>query len=94
MLAALTAIPAAAALAQAAPTVPVAKPAKPADPIAPLPDASAPAATTVVPPVVAELPPPLWQAAHVQALLAYIANVGRDGLSPDRKSTRLNSSHQ
>ena len=82
MLAMLTSIPAAAALAQAAPTAPAAKPTKPADPIAPLPDAAAPTATAVAPPVVEELPPPLWQAAQVQALLTYIANVGRDGLSP------------
>ena len=82
MLAVLASIPAAAALAQTTPTAPATKPAKPADPIAPLPDASVPAATAVVPPVVADLPPPLWQAAQVQALLGYIANVGRDGLSP------------
>ena len=82
MLAALTAVPTAAALAQAAPATPAAKPTKPADPIAPLPDATAPTATAVAPPVVEELPPPLWQPAQVQALLGYIANVGRDGLSP------------
>ena len=82
MVAALAAIPAGAVLAQTAPAAPSAKPAKPADPIAPLPDAAAPAPSTLAPPVVEELPPPLWQAAQVQALLAYIANVGRDGLSP------------
>ena len=82
MLAALTAVPTAAALAQAAPATPAAKPTKPADPIAPLPDATAPTPTAVAPPVVEELPPPLWQPAQVQALLGYIANVGRDGLSP------------
>ena len=81
VLAALGAIPTGAALAQVAPTAPTAKPAKPADPIAPLPDAARPAPATVAPPAVEDLPPPLWQAVQAQALLAYIANVGRDGLS-------------
>lgn len=71
VLAALAVVPGGATLAQ---TVPTAKSAKPADPIAPLPESAAP-------PVVEELPPPVWQPAHAQALLAYIANVGRDGLS-------------
>ena len=82
ILAALVAIPTGAALAQVAPTAPTAKPTKPADPIAPLPDAAAPTPAVPAPPAVEDLPPPLWQAAQAQALLAYIANVGRDGLSP------------
>ena len=77
MLAALAVVPTGAALAQTVQT------AKPADPIAPLPDPAAPAPAPVAPPpVVEELPPPFWQVAQAQALLAYIANVGRDGLSP------------
>ena len=79
MLAALAVVPAGATLAQ---TAPAAKPVKPADPIAPLPDSTAPGTATPAPPVAAELPPPFWQVAQAQALLAYIANVGRDGLSP------------
>ena len=82
ILAALAAIPTGAALAQVAPTAPTAKPTKAADPIAPLPDAAAPTPAVPAPPAVEDLPPPLWQAAQAQALLAYIANVGRDGLSP------------
>ena len=80
MLAALAFVPAGAALAQPAQ---IAKPTKPADPIAPLPESAAPAPAPVAPPpVVEELPPPFWQVAQAQALLAYIDNVGRDGLSP------------
>ena len=86
MLAALAVVPVGATLAQTAPTAKPAQtpqPVKPADPIAPLPESAAPApATTVTPPLVEQLPPPLWQPAQAQALLAYIANVGRDGLSP------------
>lgn len=66
---AAVAVPLSAAWAQVAP---------PGDPIAPLPEAAQPA-----PPVEpASLPPPLWQVGQVQSLLAYIRQVGRDGLSP------------
>jgi len=66
---AAVAVPLSAAWAQVAP---------PGDPIAPLPEAAQPA-----PPVEpAPLPPPLWQVGQVQSLLAYIRQVGRDGLSP------------
>ena len=66
---AAVAVPLSAAWAQSAP---------PGDPIAPLPEAVQPA-----PPVEAPSPPPpLWQVAQVQSLLAYIRQVGRDGLSP------------
>jgi murein L,D-transpeptidase YcbB/YkuD len=58
------------------------RPAKPADPIAPLPEGTpgttAPAEPTPLPPP----PPPLWQVPQAQALLGYINNVGREGLSP------------
>jgi murein L,D-transpeptidase YcbB/YkuD len=48
------------------------------DPIAPLPEAAQPAPPAEAPPA----PPPLWQVGQVQSLLAYIRQVGRDGLSP------------
>ncbi len=88
ILAALAVIPTGAAVAQIA---------KPVDPIAPLPEVAKPAPTAVAgqspaasqPPTTSQPdispvppPPPLWQPAQAQALLAYIANVGRDGLSP------------
>ena len=88
--AALAVVPVGAALAQTAPAKPVVAPkaavtpaaTKPADPIAPLPDNAASPDSAVPAPVVVELPPPVWQQAQAQALVAYIANVGRDGLSP------------
>ena len=52
--------------------------AKPSDPIAPLPEAAQPAPSVELPPP----PPPLWQPFQAQALLAYVRQVGRDGLSP------------
>ena len=66
---AAVAAPLSAAWAQAAPS---------GDPIAPLPEAAQPAPPVEAPPP----PPPLWQVAQVQSLLAYIRQVGRDGLSP------------
>ena len=66
---AAVAVPLSAAWAQSAP---------PGDPIAPLPEAAQPAPPVEAPP----LPPPLWQVPQVQSLLAYIRQVGRDGLSP------------
>lgn len=70
MLGSLAVVPLSAALAQAAPAQ---------DPMAPLPEATQPpvAAQQLPPP-----PPPLWQPAQAQTLLAYIRQVGRDGLSP------------
>jgi murein L,D-transpeptidase YcbB/YkuD len=69
LLAAGALIPLSTALAQNAPS---------GDPIAPLPEAAQPAAPAEAPP----LPPPLWQVGQAQTLLAYIRQVGRDGLSP------------
>jgi len=60
-----------------------AQPAKPVDPIAPLPEgsqASVPAQPEPAP--LPPPPPPLWQVHQAQALLNYINNVGREGLSP------------
>jgi murein L,D-transpeptidase YcbB/YkuD len=69
VLAALAVIPLTASWAQNA---------APGDPIAPLPEAAQPAAPVELPPP----PPPLWQPGQAQVLLAYIRQVGRDGLSP------------
>jgi len=69
MLASVAAVPFSAALAQAVPAQ---------DPMAPLPEAAQPAPPVELPPP----PPPLWQPAQAQTLLAYIRQVGRDGLSP------------
>lgn len=74
MLLGLSLVPLTAAVAQSAP-------APKADPIAPLPDATTKAAE-VPPAPEPELPPPLWQVDQVRALLSYIYNVGKDGLSP------------
>ncbi len=58
-----------AAIAQVAPT----------DPIAPLPGQTvAPPAPSAPPPP----PPPVWRADQVQALVAYIGGIGREGLNP------------
>ena len=61
---------------------PAAQPAKPADPIAPLPEGAPGTAAPAEAPPLPPPPPPLWQVAQAQALLGYINNVGRDGLSP------------
>ncbi|MFL6856185.1 MAG: L,D-transpeptidase family protein [Sphingomicrobium sp.] len=70
----IAAVPLGAALAQSAVT---------ADPMAPLPEAmpAAPAAQAEPAPLPPP-PPPLWQPAQARALLNYIYNVGREGLSP------------
>ena len=70
-----------------APVLPAPKPTlqpKPADPIGPLPDANAPppqAAPEPAPPPPPP-PPPLWTLQQASALVGYINNVGREGLSP------------
>ncbi|WP_324806297.1 L,D-transpeptidase family protein [Sphingomonas sp. LY29] len=51
----------------------------PTDPIAPLPAPTTAAPADVPPP---PPPPPVWQPAQVQALIAYIGGVGREGLTP------------
>jgi murein L,D-transpeptidase YcbB/YkuD len=55
---------------------------KPVDPIGPLPEGAqqAPPAEAVPPPP--PPPPPIWQPEQARALLNYIYNVGREGLSP------------
>ena len=58
-----------------APPPPGAAPAN--DPIAPLPPAAD------APPVVEDLPPPLWQVADASDLLAFIAGIGAEGLDPN-----------
>jgi murein L,D-transpeptidase YcbB/YkuD len=70
----IAAVPFGAGLAQSAVT---------ADPMAPLPEAKpgAPAAQAEPAPLPPP-PPPLWQPAQARALLNYIYNVGREGLSP------------
>lgn len=90
ILAALAAIPTGAAVAQIAkpvdPIAPLPEAAKPAPaPVGVQPPAASQtsgASQTDIAPVLPPPPPPLWQPAQAQALLAYIANVGRDGLSP------------
>lgn len=57
------------------------QPAKPVDPIAPLPEGSAaPAQAQPAPPT--PPPPPVWTLQQASALVAYINNVGGDGLTP------------
>ena len=76
LMGALAAFPLQLAYAQAAPA---------ADPMAPAPPAGAqPAqpAETPPPPSPLELPPPLWQVADAQELLAFINSVGSEGLVP------------
>jgi murein L,D-transpeptidase YcbB/YkuD len=58
-----------------------AQPAPATDPIAPLPE-GAQTAPVEAPPPPPPLPP-LWQVPQAQALLNYIRNVGREGLSPE-----------
>jgi len=74
MLSGLVALPlSAAALAQSAPV---------ADPIGPLPDKAAPPAEVAPPPPEPVLPPAIWRPDQAQALLAYIGQVGAEGLTP------------
>lgn len=75
MLAAVASVPLGAALAQPAPKI---------DPIAPLPESqpAPPVPAPLPPPPPVELPPPVWQPAQAGELQAYIAGVGREGLSP------------
>jgi murein L,D-transpeptidase YcbB/YkuD len=88
---AMAAIPVTMAVAQPgqAPVAPAPKPAvqpKPADPIGPLPDANAPPAQAAPepapPPPPPPPPPPLWTLQQASALVGYINNIGREGLSP------------
>ncbi len=67
--------------AEATPKPAATQPAKPSDPIGPLPE-GAPGATQAPAEPVPPPPPPIWQVAQAQALLIYINNVGREGLSP------------
>ena len=74
MLSGLVALPlSAAALAQSAPV---------ADPIGPLPDKAAPPAEVAPPSPEPVLPPAIWRPDQAQALLAYIGQVGAEGLTP------------
>jgi murein L,D-transpeptidase YcbB/YkuD len=82
----MAAVPVAMASAQPAATTasapPATKPAaqpKPADPIGPLPEGAQPEAEPVPPP---PPPPPVWTLQQASALVAYINNVGTEGLSP------------
>src|SRR6185369_17544956 len=70
--------PAAAAPAQAT-AQPATPPAKPVDPMAPLPEGAtqAPPEPPAPPP-----PPPIWTLQQASALVGYINNIGREGLSP------------
>ncbi len=55
------------------------------DPMAPLPDKGQPVPAQpvpVVPYIAPVIPPPLWQAGDVQALVTYIQTVGSEGLAP------------
>ncbi|WP_300973111.1 L,D-transpeptidase family protein [Sphingomonas sp. LHG3406-1] len=63
-----------------APAAPVAT-APRADPLAPAPAQPGSPVAPEAPPVV-ELPPPVWQQAQVAELLAYVRQVGREGLDP------------
>ena len=79
----MAAVPVAMAAAQpaAAPPVASAKPtaqSKPVDPIAPLPEGATQAEQAPLPPP----PPPIWQVVQAKALLDYINDIGREGLSP------------
>ena len=61
---------------QARPPITTPAPAPSRDPMAPLPSAESAA------PVVEELPPPIWQVADANDLLAYIVGIGSEGLDP------------
>jgi murein L,D-transpeptidase YcbB/YkuD len=83
---ALAAVPVAVAAAQpaAAPAAsapkPVAQP-KPADPIGPLPEGTAQPAQAAPEPAPPP-PPPIWTLQQASALVGYINNLGKEGLSP------------
>src|SRR3954454_2970800 len=81
-----------AAVAQPGPVMPVNLPppavksaqARPRQPAAPAnPDYAPPASEAAPAPAPAPLPPAIWDPANVQALVAYIGQVGREGLDPD-----------
>jgi len=75
----------AAAQPAAAPAGPATRPAvqpKPVDPIAPLPDAAAQPAQAEPEAAPPPPPPPIWSVMQAKALLDYINDIGREGLSP------------
>ena len=55
---------------------------KPVDPIAPLPDAAAQPAQAEPEAAPPPPPPPIWSVMQAKALLDYINDIGREGLSP------------
>jgi murein L,D-transpeptidase YcbB/YkuD len=74
-------------LASPAPATPQASPAvgtAKVDPLAPQGSTPAPSSATPapVPAPVVELPPAVWQPAQAQELLAYVKNIGKEGLDP------------
>ena len=91
MLASAAVLPAGVAVAQSAGTAaarpiaqPKAPPARAVDPLAPQPQAGQPAAAPAEaePAPLPPPPPPVWQLADAQALLAYVRQVGSEGLDP------------
>jgi L,D-transpeptidase YcbB len=68
--------------APAAPAAPAATPAPKVDPLAPQPVTGEQAQQQVPAPAPVELPPPVWQAAQAQELLAYVRAIGKEGLDP------------